>query len=202
MDRDKLSLDAVIADIWQLLHEGATQRKSPLHTPVLASTDVNGRPRQRIMVLREANREQSFLRFHTDSRSPKIRDFADNPSASVLGYDADKKVQLRMHGIANVETNSMLADTAWSASALFSRRCYLIEQSPGTTAKAVTTGLPLGLEGQKPSEEETELARDNFAIIRFKIVRIDWLYLHNQGNISAFFERSENRMWQGDWQIP
>ncbi len=195
-------LGTALTDCWDMLVGAANDRKAPMHTPVLASCDRDGNPNQRIMVLREANRDEAYLRFHTDSRSPKTANFTLNPSASVLGYDADKKVQLRIQGNVSVERSGDLADTAWSQSALYSRRCYMIEQHPGAKADAATTGLPKAMEGMKPSAEQTEAVRGNFAILRFTVQSIDWLYLHHEGNIAARFERRLDGEWTAHWHIP
>ena len=198
----ELELDEILKDCWDILDAAANNRKEPMHTPVLGTVDMDGNPRQRIMVLREADKDEAYLRFHTDSRSPKTADLMHNPSASVLGYDADRKVQLRMNGIASAEPHGDMADAAWDASPAYSRRCYMIEKPPGTILEHVSTGLPEGMEGQKPSEEDTNAVRENFAIVKFTIQSIDWLFLHHQGNISARFERAPNGDWTKNWQIP
>ena len=185
-----------------MLENAADDRKSPMHTPVLASTGSNGAPRQRVMVLRAADRACGLLRFHTDSRAPKTDDFAASPAASVLAYDAQQKVQLRLTGTAHVEQDSVLAQKAWDASELYSRRCYMIESPPGTLIDRPYSGLPEHVVGKKPSPAETEKVRGNFAIIRFDVTQIDWLYLHHEGNIAAQFDRCVDGGWNGNWHIP
>ena len=56
------------ADIIRLLEKAASDRSSPMHTPVVTTADADAR----IMVLRAFDEENWILRFNTDARAPKV----------------------------------------------------------------------------------------------------------------------------------
>lgn len=196
-----VSLDAVLADIWPRLMRGKADRRSPLHTLSVGTIAQDGRPDQRIMVLRGVDAVACSLRFHTDARSAKVIFRPDQQPVSVLGYDPAAKVQLRLTGIARIHHNDSVADAAWAASTLSSRRCYLAQPGPGTEIAVADAGLPDHLADRVPTEGETLPARANFAVLVATIDTIDWLYLAAAGHRRARFIR-EGAQWQGRWLIP
>ena len=50
----------------------------------------------RIVVLRKSERENNLLQFHTDLRSPKVDILKNNNNASLVFYDKEEKIQLRV----------------------------------------------------------------------------------------------------------
>jgi 3-hydroxyisobutyrate dehydrogenase len=197
------TLEDVKTDIAQRLAEGAANRKSPMHSPVVASADAD----VRVMVLRAFDEEAWTLRFHTDARSPKAEAFGgcDNDTGGPVGillYDFAAKTQIRVRGVARVESKSALAQEAWEASTTFARRCYLAVDAPGAVSDSAISGLPEWAEGLQPSEEQVAPARENFAVLLVEITQIDWLYLANTGHRRAQFERDAGGDWTGKWVVP
>jgi pyridoxamine 5'-phosphate oxidase len=193
------ALSDVFDSAWRLLVRGAADRRSPLHTPVVASV-CDGAPDARVMVLRAADRLGAALRFHTDARSPKCAVLAGRPVA-VLGYHPGEAVQLRLAGHARVLRDGDEVDRIWTQSTPFARRCYLVEAAPGTPLPGPASGLPVWLEGQKPEIEDLVPARENFALVMIDIDRIDWLHLAQAGHRRAVFSRAGDA-WQGEWRVP
>lgn len=190
----------ILGQIWQLLSRGAVDRRSPLHTPTVASITPDGRPDARVMVLRKAEQTPARLRFHTDARSPKCAAL-DGQHVTVLGYDAPHAIQLRIHGYGVVQTQGHEADAAWAASSLFARRCYLAQDPPGTSLAAPGSNLPPEIEGQQPTEAQITPARPNFALLIVRVLSIDWLHLANTGHRRARFTRSAAD-WSAEWLAP
>ncbi len=186
------------AALWS---EGAAQRRSPLHTPVVAGI-ADGLPRQRIMVLREVNWANRTLRFHTDRRSTKCGEFVDDAAVSVLGYHPDEKVQMRMTGNAVVLTDGPFFEDAWENSTLFARRCYLVDAAPGSSTENPRSGLPADIEGRLPTDDDVIPAKPNFAVLLITFDAMDWLYLANSGHRRAQFAFTDSAGWQGRWCIP
>ncbi len=191
------TLDEAIADIVHQLERGASQRKSAMHTPVVATQDAD----QRIMVLREFDAEQRLLRFHTDARSPKCATIGEGDPVSVLFYDSDTKTQIRARGNGRIEHYGPAADAAWEASTTFARRCYLAQDAPGAVSDEGTSGLPEWAEGIQPSEDQVAPARENFAVLLVTLDRLDWLYLANSGHRRAVFTAGKQG-WSGNWAVP
>ena len=191
-----MNLTDVERDISVRLTRAAKDRKVPMHTPVVVTGDVDAR----VMVLRAFDREAWTLRFHTDTRAPKVAAIDADPRIAVLFYDKAAKLQIRARGRGEVLRSGSEADAAWAASTNFARRCYLGE-GPGAAADEPTSGLPERFEGVEPSDEEVLPARPNFGILKVKLESLDWFYLKHTGHVRAQFERNGGD-WQGRWVSP
>lgn len=192
-------LPDILAHAWSLLVRGGADRKSPVHTPVIASVDGDGLPQARVMVLRKADPASATLRLHTDARSPKVAQLDGKPVA-VLAYHPAEQVQLRLAGTARVLTEGEAVDGIWNQSTLFARRCYLAEAAPGTPLPGPSSGLPAWIEGQQPTPAQIIPARANFATLWIEVRRIDWLHLANSGHRRAVFRAEDG--WAGAWVAP
>ena len=175
------TLDAIREDAAARLLRAANDRRSPMHTPVVATGDAD----VRVMVLRAF--EPWTLRFHTDARAPKVSVIEADPKVGVLLYDKPEKVQIRVRGTARIERDSPLAQAAWEQGANFARRCYLGD-GPGTVASEASSGLPAQFEGEEPSDAQLVPARENFAVLLVELHEIDWFYLAHDGHRRAQFD--------------
>ena len=188
---------------WAMLADGANSRRGAAHAPVVASIDGDGSPSQRVMILRQADLATRRLRFHTDARSTKIAEVANGAPTSLLIYDAEEKVQLRINGTACIDADSADADIAWQQSTTFARRCYMASAAPGQIADAPTSGLPLSVEGKQPTENDLTAHRVNFAVIWVDVVTLEFLYLANAGHRRAKWQWNTSlQSWSGNWLVP
>jgi pyridoxamine 5'-phosphate oxidase len=195
-------LGLTISHISTIFVDGVNNRKSAAHHPVVGTIDEDGRPSQRVMILRECNWPASMLRLHTDQRSTKISQISNNDNMSILIYDEPARLQIRLSGKSCVGTKES-AQSAWDASTEFARRCYMTISAPGEESGAPTSGLPAWIEGKKPTEEMLGTAQDNFATLLFTFDTIDWLYLAHRGHRRAKFIRDiQTNAWNGKWLIP
>ncbi len=188
-------LDGLRAEGWRRLCEGARDRRSPFHTPTLATVDPAGRPRLRTVVLRAADGASASLRFHCDRRSDKAREIAAGRAAALHVYDARAKLQLRVEGRAQLHHDDALAAAAWAAALAMSRVCYGIEPAPGT---ALAAGDAYVLPDEDP---EARLGRENFCAVVLAAERMDLLYLDRRGHRRAVFSRA-GEGWSGIWVAP
>lgn len=182
-------LDAVAAWITRALERGAADPRSPFHWPTLATMGVDGSPRQRTLVLREALPAARRLILATDRRTPKVQEIAANPAASVHVHDQKKRVQLRLSGEAEVVTGGPLWERFWQKAA---RRPddYAAEPRPGTPI-AARTGL-----SRRP-----ETAADNFSIIQFTYKTGDFLSLGREGHLRTLVNFSVEPP-EATWLVP
>ncbi len=194
-------LDASLAHAWALLQRGATDRRSPMHTLTLASCRADGCPDARILVLREADPATMRLRFHTDARSGKVAHIGQGAPVTVLAYDADSHIQLRLTGTASIDTSSSARQAAWSRTSLYGRRCYLGDIGPGGDSSVATSGLAADVEGIEPSEARAAPGLANFALLWVTLTRIEWLFLAHHGHRRARFE-ANGASWVGRWLVP
>lgn len=195
----KLSLDEVLADAAWRLAEAARGRKNAMHTPVVGTADGD----LRMMVLREASADLGILRFHTDLRSPKAVLIGGGAPVSVLAYDPEARVQLRLRGTGRIEHAGPVADAAWARTSATSRRCYLAGTGPGGALEAAGSAIPEALAHRSPAIEETLPGRSNFAVLLVEVRSLDWLRLDHEGGTRAKFTRANvGAPWQGGWVAP
>ena len=199
MSRDPLppfydDLDAMRAELWRRLAEGAAQGKSGFHLPALASV-ADGRPRVRTSVLRAADATSGVLRFHCDRRSDKAAELLSNPACALTAYDAAAKIQIRVEGLATLHTDDAVADAAWAGSRAMSLVCYGAEPGPGTA-------LPAGGAYALPDEADAvTTGRPHFAAVLVRARRLESLYLDRRGHRRAGW-RWDGEGWDGGWLAP
>lgn len=194
------SLDACFTDCRDRLIRAPRDRKSPLHTPVIVTADVDAR----VMVLRAFDAAEWTLRLHTDLRAPKAAADGADPRIAVLFYDKGAKIQIRARGTGAILHGGAEVDAAWQASTRFARRCYLGE-GPGALSDTPTSGLPPEFEGAEPDEAQLVPARENFALLKITLTALDWLYLAHTGHVRAQFSRTQQAgavQWKGRWVSP
>lgn len=196
-------LEASFAEAWKVVETGVTDRNSPAHMPTVGTVDEHGAPQLRIMILRAVSRDSRTLRFHTDARSNKTAQLQLGTATSILVYDPAAKAQIRLSGHASIVSDGDVADTAWSGSTPFARRCYMAEAAPGTTIAEPSSGLPEWIEGKQPEEAQLSDYRGNFAAIMFQANSLEWLYLANPGHRRArwHWDQAQN-LWLGSWLVP
>lgn len=191
------SLDEVRSDAKNRMIRAAKDRKSPMHTPAVVTSDVD----VRAMVLREFDSAAWTLRFHTDTRAPKVSPIEADPRMAVLLYDKGAKIQIRARGTGEILRDAPITQTAWDNGSNFARRCYMGD-GPGVESDAPYSGLPPELEGVEPTDFQIEPARENFAVLLVTLHEIDWLYLAHTGHMRAQFTRGDDDAWQGRWVSP
>ncbi len=197
-------LDGILVAAFDALIRGKQDRRHPYHQPVLATTDTEGYPDARTVVLRGVDRDAATLRCHTDARSPKLAHLARTPRAAWLFYDPRARVQLRIAGGTRALTEGPEVDQAWADTRLFSRRCYLAPHAPGSLAEGATEpdpNLPDDLIDHNPDPERAERGRQHFAIVTTTIDTIDWLRLGAKGHARARFVRTPAG-WDKHWARP
>ena len=188
-------LEATLQEAWRLLKRGAKDRRSPFHTPALATQRGDGFPAIRTVVLRSVDETQHRLRFHTDARSAKLCEISADPRVAMHFYDTPKKVQLRINGRATLHRDDELADMAWRATRLFSRACYRVAAMPGAAVEN-----PHALSSNDDTDD-LEAGRENFAAISVSIDCLEWLYLAARGHRRARFSWINGAV-EGTWLVP
>lgn len=190
----------ILKRAWKHLDLGVIDAKHPFHTPVFATENGNA-PSLRTVVLRRFWRKPAGLAFHCHVGSPKIEQVKNNPNVSWLFYHAEKKLQLRIKGVAEIHTEDALAEEQWHSTGLFSRRCY-IGKAPTQISKKPTHGMPEEIVDKRPTKEQSEEGRANFAVISSTINSIDVLELDVKGHRRSLFVWNENGNLETKWLTP
>ena len=174
-----------------ILSNAVDNAKTLFHTLAVSSID-NNQVATRIMVLREFNLKERFLRFHTDSRAAKIDHYKNNNSASVLGYDPKLKIQIKLQGIISVHYHDYITQAAWEGSTTRSKKCY-----------SVKGGSTLKISNPKEYDLKDGNIEDgyiNFAVLIFSFTSLEFLHLKSSGH------RRVIHTWDDDlissWLVP
>lgn len=188
-------LDGVRADIFARLGRAVKDRRSALHTPVIATRGTDGHIKARVVVLRAFDSDAVTLRFHTDRRGNKITELASDPQIAFAFYDPQARIQIRVEGTASVHHDDALADAAWASSQRMSRVCYGVAPAPGVT-------IPGPDDFNLPEDDATIAAgRAHFCAVLCHIECLEYLFLRHAGHRRARFTRTDSG-WQGQWLAP
>ncbi len=185
--------------IWSLFDDAVTNRTSPFRIPVFicgSQNDFDGR----IVVLRKSDQSNKLLQFHSDIRSDKVKRLKDNNNASMLFYDKEEKIQVRAKVECIINHKNEVTKQSWLKTGHMSRKCYLVDNGPGTESPTPTSGLKPELDNFEFTMEQSEEGYKNFTVIQCKIKILEWLYLAAKGHRRAKLKYSDYT--KGYWLIP
>ena len=174
-----------------ILNNAVENAKTLFHTLAVSSID-NNQIATRVMVLREFNLKERYIRFHTDYRAAKIDHYSENNSASVLGYDPNLKIQIKLQGSISVHYNDYLTQAAWEGSTTRSKKCY-----------SVKGGSTLQISDPKEYDLKDGNIEDgymNFAVLKFSFNNLEFLHLKSSGHRRAL--HSWNESFTSTWLVP
>ena len=186
--------------LWSLLIEAVKDRNSEFRTPIFIcgnDKDLDGR----VVVLRRADKQNNFIQFHSDIRSPKIEKIKKNPKCSVLFYGKKEKIQLRLKTECEINFNNAVTKESWKKTGHVSRKCYLVVHAPGTKSEKPTSGLNNKFDNFDFTKEESEKGYKNFCVIKCKIKSIEWLYLAAKGHRRILIDYRNDKP-KYTWLIP
>ena len=184
--------------IWSMLDDAVTNRSSQFRIPVFIcgdQKDFDGR----IVVLRKSDQTNNLVQFHSDIRSDKIIKLKNNKNASMLFYDKEEKIQVRLKVECNINHDNEITKQSWSKTGHISRKCYLVDNGPGTESPSPTSGLKPELDNFEFTMEQSEEGYKNFTVIQCKIKSVEWLYLAAKGHRRARFDLQKNKE---NWLVP
>ena len=174
-----------------ILTNAVENAKTLFHTLAVSSVD-NNQIATRVMVLREFNLKERYIRFHTDYRAAKIDHYSENNSASVLGYDPNLKIQIKLQGSISVHYNDHVTQAAWEGSTTRSKKCY-----------SVKGGSTLKISDPKEYDLKDGNIEDgyiNFAVLKFSFDSLEFLHLKSSGHRRALHSWKEE--FESSWLVP
>ncbi len=177
--------------IWLELKRAPHDRHHEWRTPLLSSVDQQAQPQARMVVLRGVDALSRTFHIYTDSRSPKVAELDDNPSAALTFWSKRLGWQLRVSALATVQRSGSEVDAAW-AKMRQSRAAgdYVSLLAPGEVLGDTTTTAEV-LADPQPAQQH------NLAIINLQVIVIDWLELAPSGHRRATLQADA---WQ--WLVP
>ena len=192
------NLDEIQNKYWSMLDDAVTNRSSPFRIPVFMCAhqdEIDGR----IVVLRKSDRANNLIQYHSDIRSDKIDKLKLNKNAAMLFYDKEEKIQVRLKVECSVNHNNEITKESWLKTQHISRKCYLVDNGPGTESDIPTSGLKPELDNFDYTKEQSEEGYKNFTVIQCKIKSMEWLYLAVKGHRRAKFDIKNNKE---NWLVP
>jgi len=192
------NLTEIAKKIWSLFDDAVSYRSSSFRLPVFIcgdQPDIDGR----IVVLRKSDQSNNLIQFHSDIRSDKIAKLENNKNASMLFYDKEEKIQVRLKVECVINHNNDVTKESWMRTGHMSRKCYLLDAGPGTESSTPTSGLKAELDNFEFTIEQSEQGYKNFTVIQCKIKIIEWLYLAAKGHRRARFEYDDKKEY---WLVP
>ena len=184
--------------IWLMLDDAISNRASQFRIPTFICGDQSNFD-GRIVVLRKSDQHNNTVQFHSDLRSDKIEKLKKNPKAAMLFYDKEEKIQVRLKIECVVNHNNDVTKESWSKTQHISRKCYLVDNGPGSESEIPTSGLKPELDNFDYTKEQSEEGYKNFTVIQCKIKFIEWLYLAAKGHRRAKFDLENNK---DTWLVP
>jgi pyridoxamine 5'-phosphate oxidase len=184
--------------IWSMLDNAIKDRSSQFRIPVFicgSQDDFDGR----IVVLRKSDQSNNLIQYHSDIRSNKIVKLKNNKNASMLFYDKDEKIQVRLKVECTINHDNEITKESWLKTGHMSRKCYLVDNGPGTETLSPTSGLKPELDNFEFTMEQSEAGYKNFTVIQCKVKSIEWLYLAAKGHRRARFDLENNKE---HWLVP
>ena len=175
----------------QILSDAVGNAKTLFHSPTVSSIE-NSKIVSRVMVLREFDLEKRFMRFHTDYRAPKIKQFKNNSIASVVGYDPILKVQIKLQGNIEPHYQNSVTRNAWDGSTTRSKKCY-----------SVKGGSSLKIDNPREYDLKEGNINDgyiNFAVLIFTFDSLEFLHLKSSGHRRAL--HTWNDKYASQWLVP
>ena len=107
------NLEEIKNKYWSMLDDAVTNRSSQFRIPIFIcgdQSDFDGR----IVVLRKSDQSNNLLQFHSDIRSDKIAKLKNNNNASMLFYDKEEKIQVRLKVECIINHNNETTKESWS----------------------------------------------------------------------------------------
>ena len=186
---DDINQTLKISDM--ILTNAVENAKTLFHSPTVSSIDESG-INSRVMVLREFNLKKRFMRFHTDYRAPKIKQYKKNNIASVLCYDPILKIQIKLQGIIDVNYQNSITRSAWDGSTTRSKKCYLVK---GGSSLKISNPAKYDLK-----DGNIEDGYMNFAVLIFSFTTLEFLHLKSSGHRRALHIWDDEL--QSSWLVP
>ena len=80
-------------------------------------------------------------------------------------YGKKEKIQLRMKTKSKIHFNDSITKEAWDRTGHISRKCYLVNNGPGTKSAEPTSGLDDKFDNFDFTKEESEKVTKIFALL-------------------------------------
>lgn len=182
------------AVLWAELAKAAVTRGHPWRQVAMATTCPRLGPQVRTVVLREVDAEARELLLYTDTRSPKVAQLDHDPRAQIMCWSAALGWQLRLSCVVDCEMEGLDVTSRW-AMLRHTRAAqdYLSPLAPGSALIPDSADTVVTAPAGEP--------RGAFAVLRARVLEMDWLSLDPAGHQRAVFDCRDGA-GAGRWLVP
>ncbi len=177
-------LPAIEAAAWRELAASVHDKDHAWRVAVLATQGEAGADARSVM-LREVDAGARTLVFFSDARSAKVRQIEVQPAGTMVLWSAALAWQLRLAVELEVVRSGLAVSSRWAT----------LKMTPA--AQDYLSPLPPGSTLAEPHPLPERGTREHFAVIKARVLRLDWLELHAQGHRRALFDAQGPR-----WVVP
>ena len=170
---------------WVQISRGKVDKKSPARHPTFVTSNADGFPNARTLVMRQSNRKNNQIEFHTDTASSKMLALKNNPLAGIHIWLPKVQLQIQMDVDVEIKVGDMIIPN-WKNVPTNSRVDYGIIPSPGKVIES-------------PYAYHYAPDHKRFAVLVCHIQSIQLLLLGVK-HIRAYYKKTTN--WQGEWLSP
>lgn len=158
----------------------------PFRTVTLATVNDHGAPQQRMVVLRNFS-DGSVFTIYTDSRSDKVNHILQNDSVSLLFYDTQTQLQLRVTGKAKIVNAGEELLQHWNNRGSKNPYAYTSDLAPGTV-----------IDNPEEAYHWTPEEPSHFCLIKIVATQMEFLQLDGLKHIRGekmIRDRKETTRW-------
>lgn len=177
----------IFNDIKKELEISLTENNHPFRLATLATVDLDKAPTLRTIVIRKISKDLKFT-FFTDKRSQKVIHIIKNNKVSMLFYHPEKRIQLKIEGVASITKDTKVLEKQWSILNEKSKKDYTTEKAPGS---GITD------DGAIEYLNETH----NFCMITIEPRKIEYLKLNTDKHTRIRYSLDKG-IWEGEFLVP
>lgn len=160
----------------------------------LATMARDQTPAARTIVIRDFDREAKTLQFYTDVRSQKTTHLANNPAATLLLYDPQDKLQLRLITHCAIFNRTPETQRVWNSLNEHQKRDYRSPATPGEPILSPASATP-------PSNPDPTFGYEKFTIIEAQIQTADALKIQHPTHLRAVIDY-QSPAPEAQWMAP
>jgi len=178
--------------IWDRLCSMA-DGSAPSDAIQLAKVSSTGSPGLRTVIVREASFDEATVSFITDIRSTKIKDIRRDPRVSVISYELESRVQIKLAGTAAIVDDEDARNAIWQRLKPHTRKQFERDLPSGISLYS-SDGTPMGWEDDGGSPKEPY---ERFALVSISVTSAEWLDVSREEHMRYAFYRDRRPKWHG-----
>ncbi|MCG2460821.1 pyridoxamine 5'-phosphate oxidase family protein [Flavobacteriaceae bacterium F89] len=178
---------SLFKEIKKELTDGVSQNGHPFRYGTLATVGVDSIARLRTVVIRGVSEELNIT-FYTDRRSKKVTHIKENKKVSLLLFNPDKMMQVKIEGVARIHADTVSLNEIW-------------ERLSGEAKKDYTTVRPPGSSLKSPEMVQYLTEGNYFCAIDIHPYKIECLKLDKPLCQKIRFSKSIHG-WEGEFLVP